>query len=46
MEIGNNANGNHIVSTKINGNATNKISKENQGCDNSRASIQNQTKQK
>ena len=44
--IGNNANGNNIVSTNINGCSTNKISKGNQSCDNSRASVQDQTKQK
>ena len=43
--IGNNTNGKNIISTNINGNTTNKISKENQSCDNSRASLQDQIKQ-
>ena len=32
--IDNNENGNNILNTNINGNSTNKISKENQSCDN------------
>ena len=43
--IDNDADGNNVVSTNINGNSTNKNSKENQSCDSSRASIQDQTKQ-
>ena len=43
--IGNNTSGKTIVNTNINGYSTNKISKENQSCDNSRASLQDQTKQ-
>ena len=43
--IGNNTNGKNIISTNINGNTTNKISKENQSRDNSRASLQDQAKQ-
>ena len=31
--IDNNANGDNIVSTNINGNLTNKVSKKNQSCD-------------
>ena len=46
MTTGSNANGNNIVRTNINGNSINKMSKENQICDNSRVSIQDQTKQK
>ena len=42
--IGNNTNGKNIVSRTKNGNLTNKTSKENQNCDNSRASLQDQTK--
>ena len=44
--VDSNANGDNIVSTNINGNSTNKVSKEYQSCDSSRASIQNQPKQK
>ena len=42
--IGNNTNGKNIVRRTKNGNLTNKTSKENQSCDNSRASLQDQTK--
>ena len=42
--IGNNTNGKNIVSRTKNGNLTNKTSKENQNCDNSRVSLQDQTK--
>ena len=45
MTIGNNINGKNIVITNINSNSTNKVSKENQSCDNSIASLQDQTKQ-
>ena len=44
--IDNNANVDNIVSTNINGNSTNKVSKENQNCDSSCGSIMDQTKQK
>ena len=45
--IGNNASGNKIVSTNINGNLTTKISKKNnKSCDSLRASIQDQTNEK
>ena len=43
--IGNNTNGRNIVSTNINGNYTNKVCRENQSCDHSRASLRDQTKQ-
>ena len=43
---GNNANGNNITSTNISGNWNNKIRKENQSCDSSFASIQEQKKGK
>ena len=43
---GNNSKGNNIASTNISGNWNNKISKENQSCDSSLASIQEQNKGK
>ena len=39
MTNGNNINGKNIVSTNKNGNSTNKISNENQSCDNSGTSL-------
>ena len=44
-KIGNNTNGKNIGSKNVNSNSSNKISKENQSCKNSRASLQDQTKQ-
>ena len=46
MTICNIANGNHVVSTNINGNLTNKISRKDQICDSWRARAQEQTKEK
>ena len=44
-KIGNNTNGKNIGSKNVHSNSSNKISKENQSCKNSRASLQDQTKQ-